>query len=259
MSVKTLSLKSSNNENIKTWLYSEQNAINGLLVFCHGFTGNSSGLIATLSEILSDQYAVCRFDFRGQGESDGDFATTTIGNELEDLDLVIGAMQDRLNSKPLILVGHSFGATITLLYAQNHRIDGIALLSGEGDLQQAIGLEFSPEQLSSFKAKGSAQVINWSKDGESDTLNVAFLHDMETYSTSKAIATIDVPKLFVHGQNDDVIPVSRTKNLYDLAHDPKQLVILDSVDHSYDFFGNKNGIEPLVNILSDWLKQTASK
>ena len=43
--LRPLSLKN-NNENIKTWLYSEQKARNGLLVFCHGFTGNSSGLIA---------------------------------------------------------------------------------------------------------------------------------------------------------------------------------------------------------------------
>jgi hypothetical protein len=84
------------------------------LVLCaHGLTGDRSGpaeLLADWSWHLAENgVATARFDFRGSGESSGDFADTTFAGMLSDMCAVGAWARSRVPSVALISAGISIG------------------------------------------------------------------------------------------------------------------------------------------------------
>lgn len=251
--MKELFVKTVNNQKLKTFLYENSNS-NITIIMCHGFSGSSSGIMfPKIAEVLSEKYFVCRFDFRGQGESDGEFYKSSISKELEDLDFVKKYIRKNYSSKKIILLGHSFGCAIAFLYAQNNLIGGLISLSGEGDLEKAIKYEFSKEQIKEFEKKGETKYENWTYDGRKDLLGKQFLDDMKKYSTLIAAKKINCPTLFIHGTNDDVIPHIATEEMYENVRSSKEMILMEDVDHMYNVFSNKSKVDEMINYVQIWL------
>ncbi|MEO1267951.1 MAG: alpha/beta fold hydrolase, partial [Myxococcota bacterium] len=98
------------------------------VVVCHGGPGQGDDLDA-LRDLLYPDRTVVRWDQRGSGRStaQGPF---TLARSIADLDTIISAWS---LERPWLL-GHSWGATLALLYALEHpeRIAGIVYLCGTG-------------------------------------------------------------------------------------------------------------------------------
>ncbi len=109
-------------------------------IFCHGFTGQRMGpgyLFVKLSRALADAgFCSVRFDFRGSGESDGEFFEMNVSTMKNDLMAVISWLKKNYNPSALYLLGHSFGGMIASLCS--HDADGVALLSPVGNPQKLI-------------------------------------------------------------------------------------------------------------------------
>jgi pimeloyl-ACP methyl ester carboxylesterase len=58
-----------------------------------------------------------------------------------------------------------------------------------------------------------------------------------------------VPKLFIHGTNDAVVPYAHSVKMHEAAAEPKELVILDGVGH-IDAFVSRHAREYMLKILS---------
>ena len=95
---------------------------NRIAVLCHGFlSGKNSTTNKTLTCMLTERgIATFRFDFFGQGDSDGPFEkiTTTLAVQQTQaaLDLVAANGYDRIG-----LVGSSFGGLVAILYSTSYR------------------------------------------------------------------------------------------------------------------------------------------
>ncbi len=94
------------------------------LVLVHGSLDRSAGLLK-LSRRLADRYRVTRYDRRGYGRShpsDGPFG---IGDQVADLVDVIRAAEH--STRPLVIVGHSYGGNVALALAARHPdlVDGV--------------------------------------------------------------------------------------------------------------------------------------
>lgn len=53
----------------------------------------------------------------------------------------------------------------------------------------------------------------------------------EGLSTLETLPNSSVPKLFIHGTNDAVVPYSHSIKMHEVACEPKELMILDGVGH----------------------------
>ena len=53
----------------------------------------------------------------------------------------------------------------------------------------------------------------------------------QKYTSDEKIRNIRVPKLFIHGSSDEVIPVEMGKRLYDMSLEPKSLLIVPDGRH----------------------------
>lgn len=251
--MKQVKIETTGKYKLNTYIHGIENKQTAIIL-CHGFSWNSSWhFTPELAEELSDKYLVCRFDFRGQGNSEWNFYNTSITNELEDLDHIVKYIKKNYLPKKIILIGHSFGAAIALLYTSLNKIDGLISLSWEWDLEKAITYEFTEQQLEDFKTKWETMVENWSKDGNKELLGKQFLDDLFKYSTVDAAKKLQCPVLFVHGKNDNIIPHSATENIYKLIKSPKEIKLIDNTDHIYNFFTDNPKTNELFLIVKDWL------
>ena len=50
----------------------------------------------------------------------------------------------------------------------------------------------------------------------------------ERFDTLNKISHLALPMLFVHGMNDDIVPVEMTEELFRAAREPKRLVLVDA-------------------------------
>jgi len=93
------------------------------VVILHGFTGNRGGdhrLLPLLSRYLADRgVASLRFDFRGSGESEGDFSEMTVSREVEDAVAGFEYFKDlpEIDPERTMLLGFSMGGLVAALSA----------------------------------------------------------------------------------------------------------------------------------------------
>jgi uncharacterized protein len=100
-------------------------------IFCHPFGEEklwSHRSYVAMARRLSDiGFSVLRFDFRGHGDSDGEFARTSITTRIQDIERAIDEMRSQVPQLRLIsLFGLRLGATLAAQVAL--KLDGCASL-----------------------------------------------------------------------------------------------------------------------------------
>jgi esterase/lipase len=61
------------------------------------------------------------------------------------------------------------------------------------------------------------------------------------FAIEPANLNTDIPKLFITAENDLTVPASATRQLYDLAAEPKEWQIYSGYQHGTDIFETENG------------------
>ncbi|MDG2123004.1 MAG: hypothetical protein P8J87_04860, partial [Verrucomicrobiales bacterium] len=83
-------------------------------------------------------------------------------------------------------------------------------------------------------------------------LSNGFLDDLKSIDTVlPRVSEIDVPMLFVHGTEDDVIPWAEARAAFDFAGDPKQLISIRNANHVFE----GNALLVMAHATADWLQQ----
>lgn len=72
----------------------------------------------------------------------------------------------------------------------------------------------------------------------------------ETINPEAYVDKIRPPVIFVHGSNDDVVPMGSSELLYSYAQEPKEIIIIENTDHNFRSPEDKR--EELINYAVDW-------
>ena len=196
------------------------------VVMLHGFTGEhiaSSFKFPRLSRRLVNRgIATVRFDFRGSGDSEGEFCDMTPLTELSDAIEVLSFIK-RSNwfSGRLGIVGYSMGGLIASLLAGRSEGIGALLLwsplldSGEFFRREALNFSEGEE----FK---DVLGLRLGKRFQRDGLNVDPLMELKKHSGHS---------LIVHGSDDEAVPFEPVKAYAaDLSID---LHVVEGGNHKY--------------------------
>ena len=201
------------------------------IILCHGIPGGAKdpedpGYQHLANMMKQKGYLTILFNFRGAGESTGNF---DIQGWTEDLKGVVDcAAEIAGNSAPLILFGFSAGAAVSVHAAalDESKIAGMILAGCPADFEAIFNERGVDQYLNHCREIG----IIKSPDFPSDLSEWA--DSFKVVCPEKLINQIkSTPKLIIHGDQDDVVPVEHAYRLYEKSFDPKELVIIKEGGH----------------------------
>ena len=111
----------------------EQEGNGNAFVFCHPFAEEKLWahrvFVNFARELARRGYAVLRFDYRGYGDSDGDFTNYTLANHGEDIERATFFLHEQVNGiQKTGLLGLRLGASLAWLSAERCGINGPLIL-----------------------------------------------------------------------------------------------------------------------------------
>jgi len=215
----------------------------------HGFTGHrsESHFIFTKQARCLAQHGIAalRFDFRGSGESEGDFCEMTIEGEISDAAAALDFLQAQTEIDParLGVLGLSLGGCVaTCLAARDPRIRALVLWSAPADL---------PHVITQGAEKPSRAVAENPKGYDIGGLIVGsgFVQDVMRIQPLEAAQRFAGPVLVVHGTKDTAVPPDHAQLCYEAFSGSKALRLVEGADHTYSLTSWE---EEVIAVSTDW-------
>ncbi len=219
------------------------------ILVCHGFAGQKTGryrLYVTLAEELSRQgIGVLRIDFRGCGDSEGNFFETTLLGEVSDALKGLEFLKNhpQVDSERLGIFGRSLGGAIAILAAKQFKtIKALSLFV------PMFSAESWQNKLDVLNLKQKI-VMNGQEIGR------IFLKQLFEMRLEDEIETLkNIPLLHINAKKDQVIGFEHVQK-YKLARAnataKTEFVDLENSDH--DFSDEEERSEAIQKAV-DWFK-----
>ncbi len=208
-----------------------------LLILCHGIPrGNppgsdteqneeDRGYPALAERCIAEGLPCFHFNFRGTGESEGNFDLCGWGRDL--VAVLDYWEKHNFHQRGFYLWGFSAGAAVSCYVASfDHRVKGVVLSACPAEFKSLFPLKDLDKILSRFREVGIIKDVSFPSDP------VAWLEGIHSVNPLAYIARIAPrPLLIVHGTGDELIPCEHAFKLYEQAGDPKQLLIIPGAAH----------------------------
>jgi len=214
---------------------------NALVILGHGVTGQKNDpLLSAIANALSKHGWPCvRVSFSGNGASEGHFIDSNISKEVADLMALI----DQLGAgKKIAYIGHSMGGAVgALTAARDDRIKVLVSLAG-----MVYTRAFVDRELGDI-TPGAGNIGN----DPDFPLSQSYVDDLDQIdNTLMAVTELRLPWLLLHGEKDEVIFPSDSRELKDRLRGPSCFIEIPGADHSLD------GYYPLVGReIREWFKK----
>lgn len=186
------------------------------IVICPGFAGNKCGkfrMFVTLGKELAKQgIAVLRFDYRGAGDSEGEFQDITLEGKISDTlkCLHFLAEDSQIDSSRIGILGRSLGGAIAVLTAR--RFPEIKSLALWAPVFRSDPWRELWESLKSNKMldKEKQDVL---KNLPANIPNIAFLTQFFKLDLEQELEGLrQTPLLHIHGEQDRIVKIEHAKD-----------------------------------------------
>ncbi|KAL2317921.1 hypothetical protein Fmac_031797 [Flemingia macrophylla] len=210
-------------------------ASSSLVIVCHGFRSSKERIpMLNLAAALGkDGHSAFRFDFAGNGESEGSFQYGNYYREVEDLRAIVLHFREH---KYIItaIVGHSKGGNVVLLYASKYKdIHVVVNISGRFNLVRSMESRLGNNFIQRIKQDGYIDVKN--KKGKI-MYRVTEKSLMDRLSTITHLACLLIPQdsrvLTIHGSMDEIVPAEDALEFAKFISN-HELCIIEGADHEY--------------------------
>ncbi|MBI5573912.1 MAG: alpha/beta hydrolase [Elusimicrobia bacterium] len=198
---------------------------NKTIIICHGWGANKSDIFPSTIYLLKKGFNLLYFDFRNHGASGG--SVSSIG-KLEGLDLT-AAVEYLKKEKPefsqkIGVYGISMGASVAILTAaQDERISAIVVDSPFSSFNYIV-LRYAKLFYKIPKYPLTPVTFLFAK------MRLGFNPD--DFSAVRYVKKISPrPIFFIHGADDERIPVEEGKKLHSMAGEPKEFWEVSGADH----------------------------
>ena len=199
------------------WFLPARGKARATVLYLHGNGENISTQFANIAWLPARGYSVLALDYRGYGGSEG---SPSIAGAQLDIDAAMRVLLARSDVDPerIIVFGQSLGAALAVHYVASsaHRssVRAVVLDSPFSDYRL-----IAREKLASFFLTWPFQWV------PRMTIENAF-------SPSASIdALAPIPVLFIHGEDDLIVPPHHSQRLYERAREPKELWIVPDTGH----------------------------
>ena len=196
--------KTEDNKTLHGWFFPGK-AASPVLIFFHGNAGNISHRLDNVTHLLEQGFGVFIFDYRGYGKSTGRPSESGI---YKDGLAAYGYLEGKKKVPPeqIILFGRSLGAAVAVEVALKRRVRALIMESA----------------------------FTSTKDMAKTMPLFALLSPLlpTNYNNMEKVGRITVPKLIIHGDQDDIVPYAMGQKLFQAAKCPKFFYLLPDAGHN---------------------------
>lgn len=229
------------------------------VLMCHGLGGQKVGkgrLYVNLSEKLSSM-GICtlRIDFRGSGDSEGEFSAMTIDSEVSDALIALEYLKDCpfVDTDRIAIFGRSFGGVVAVLAAKKFgKIRSIALWAPVFGCEQWKE-KWQKAHSSALKPEQRSNLLNI--DGMSP--GYPFFEQLFTLKLNDSLQDLaNVPLLHVHGEKDHIVDLSHAQKFKEARHEAagaSKFRLLPLSDHDFTDHAERKSV---ILETADWFVKT---
>ena len=218
------------------------------IVLLHGW-GQNIEMMKPLGDNFSKDYRVTIIDLPGFGlSSEPDYAYTVF-----DYTEIVHELLTLLKIDNPIIMGHSFGGRIAIIYASKYKVNKLVLFGSP-----CVRHEYKSFKQSFYKKMKNIKIfkpiVNVMKNhvGSIDYKNASLIMKEILVKTvnqdlSEYARRIKCSTLLIWGENDEAVPVNEAKELDNLLSD-SALIILPGTHYCY-----LENLNQVVNILYNFI------
>jgi putative redox protein len=198
-----------------------------ILGHCFTCSRHTRILIETCRELAKAGFLALRFDFSGNGQSEGDFIESGYSKHIGEMKTAMKFLAE--NGVSWIgLAGHSMGAAIAVLTcAEMQEVKAVCAMSGR---LSGLNLRvfFTKSQIEELEQTGK---ISFVSRGRSLVISKKFIADANRYDIPKQIEALRSPLLIVHGEKDEIIPLKEAHKASKIKPSGITLAVISGADH----------------------------
>jgi len=207
------------------WFFPSREEDDPIILFCHGNAGNISHRLDNIRFLLDHNMGVFIFDYRGYGKSKGKPSEEGLYLDAQAAyDLLVN--RKHISPERIVVFGRSLGAAVAIDLSLKRKAKAVIIESGFTSTKEMaktmpLFALFSP-------------------------LLPAHFNNLEK------ITQITIPKLIVHGEEDEIIPFSMGQTLFQAAPQPKYFYPIRGAGHNDTYIrGGKKYFETLATFARD--------
>ena len=217
-----------------------------ILVFLHGFMSDLEGEKprAFLNFAKENKISFLSLEYSGHGKSSGKFTNGNISKWSKETSILI---KKHIKSNELILIGSSMGAWISLKQFQifkNQIKSFLGIGSAPEFLEHLMWKKFTKKMKKEIQNNG---IINLSHGNYQYPITLQLIKDGKKNKVLKKKIFSNINVTMVHGEKDEVVPVSYSRKVLKLfPNAKKKLKIVKNGDHS---LSNKKSLNLILKEL----------
>ncbi len=185
--------------------YVESSATNAVVLWCHGNAGNIINRLENLRELYRLGLSVFLFDYRGYGRSQGRPSEEGLYQDAQGAHDYLTRTK-MIRPERIILFGRSLGAAVAGELAAQKPAVGLILESSFPSI----------EAVAKFHYGGLP--VHWLLGAE--------------FMLIDRLPHLSLPKLIIHGDQDDIIPLELGRQVFEAARPPKFFYAIPGADHN---------------------------
>ena len=207
-----------------------------VVIFCHGFTGTkveTHRIFVKMARALEKyNIASLRFDFRGCGDSGGDFVDITVGDHIKDATRAVNfaVSQPGINKTRIGVLGFSLGGTVASYVAGRRLcVKALALWAPAADLLEEANQIQSKTELKKIRKYKAV-------DYYGTLLGKRFVDEIPKIHPVVEIENYRGSTIIIHGTKDKSVPLSHSLKYYRTLKRngrPVERCLIEGADHTF--------------------------
>lgn len=260
------------------------------VISASGYTGLKDIHPARFARALTPHgYACLAIDYRGHGYSEGERGRLVPQEQVEDIRSAVSFMaaQPEIDAGRIGLLGWALGGGVVLAEAADDpRVAAVATCNSIGNGERSIRFQHDEESWERLQAdivrdrtervqSGRSrtvppfEIVRLDRDVVTDGYVGEELYKTPGYASADiSLESADAymrfrpedmvqrisprPLLLVHGAENRLHSPEESKRIYELAHEPKQLVLLEGVGHTEYMFDQHPVFQELAGIIREF-------
>ncbi len=212
-----------------------------IIIAMHGWRSTWTTDFAGIYDFWHDNgCSVLYAEQRGQNDSEGDYMSFGMIERYDCLDWIKWANDHNENNLPIYLAGVSMGASTVLMAS------GFDLPENVCGIMADCGFT-SAKLIWKHVAENSMHIsYNMHSKMIEDICKKKINIGSDDYTTLDAMKKNKVPVLFIHGTDDDFVPIDMTYENYKACIAPKKLFVVPGATHGMSYVVDKDGYQKTV-------------